>query len=389
MNLRLLAGACALSFVLGSLHSYSVILAPLEAWLGSSRAGVSFAYSLAIFSLAFGVLLSPVILPRLTLGHAALVAGVVACGGIFTAAVTQSVAGLAVGYGLLFGFGNGLGYALFLNAAGRAVPGSPGTAIGIVSAVYSIGSVAFALLLAFLARRMGMGHLILGFAFCVGTGAAIAAMLMRREEPQTSETAPSRGLRIAPLIMRYWIIYACGAAGALMVAGHAAELVLAAGSASTSAGPTVLALGNVAGCLVGGHLAGRWKPGHGLAAAGMISLAAFLALAMGISAAAVLAPLTATGFAYGVLLTLIPALLTRQLGAVAGATAFGWVFTAWGLAGLSAPWLAGAIFDATGGYGLSMSLATVLAAVGVVTALSLPKETPAGAGAIVPMGLDE
>lgn len=389
MNIRLLAGACALSFVLGSLHAYSVLLAPLESWLGSSRAGVSFAYSLAIFSLACGVLSSPVILTRLTLARAALLAGSIACSGIVTAAATQSVFGLAAGFGLLFGFGNGLGYALFLDGASRAVPGSPGTAIGIVSAVYSIGSVAFALLLGFLTERIGTGSLIVVFGFCVGAGVLIAAVLMRGEGPQARDIAPSREPRIARLIVRYWIVYACGAAGALMVAGHAAELVHAAGSTAASAGPTGFALGNIAGCLAGGHLAGKWKPGYNLAAAGTVALVAFLALAIGMSTAAVLVFLATAGFAYGALLTLIPALLTRQLGAAAGAAAFGWVFTAWGLAGLTAPWLAGAIFDATGNYGLSMSLAAVLAAMGTVTALSLPKEPPADAGAIVPAGPDE
>lgn len=369
MNIHLLAGACALSLVLGSLHAYSVILLPLEAWLGSSRAAASFAYSLAIFSLACGVLSSPAILARLPFGRAALLAGAMAGGGIVTAAATHSVYGLATGFGLFFGFGNGLGYGLFLAAASRSLPGSPGAAIGIVSAVYSIGSVSFALLLGFLVERMDMGSLLAFFAACVAAGALIAAVLMRGEEAQARNTASPPGSRITPLIARYWIVYACGAAGALMVAGHAAELVRAAGSAAAAAGPMVFAIGNIAGCIAGGYLAGRWKPEHGLATAGLISLAAFLGLAMGLPVGAVLALLAAAGFAYGALLTLIPALLTRQLGAATGAAAFGWVFTAWGLAGLTAPWLAGAIFDVTGGYGLSLLAAAVLAALSAAAAI--------------------
>lgn len=377
MSFRLLAGACALSFVLGSLHAYSVLLVPLESWLAASRAAVSFAYSLAILSLAGGVLLGPLILSRLTLSQAALVAGGVAGGGIILAAIVHSVAGLAVGFGMLFGFGNGLGYSLFLAAAGRSLPGSRGTAIGIVSAVYSIGSLVFALVLGLLVERMEIGRVIQFLAACVAAGAVIAAVLMRGEKAHTRIIGSPHRQRQARLIVRYWIVYACGAAGALMVAGHAAGIVHAAGSAAAAAGPMIFALGNIAGCMAGGLLAGRWKPRSSLAAAGMISLAAFLALAKGMSAPAVLVLLAITGIAYGALLTLIPALLTRQLGTVLGAVAFGRVFTAWGLAGLTAPWLAGVIFDATGGYRLSLFLAAVLAAVGIVMALSLPEEPPA------------
>ncbi len=374
MKLRLLAGASVLSFVLGSLHAYSVLLIALESWLAASRAEVSFAYSLAIFSLACGVLMGPFILSRFTLSRAALVAGMIACGGIVLTAISQSVSGLAVGFGLLFGFGNGLGYSLFLTSAGRSLSKMPGTAIGIVSAVYSIGSLSFAVLLGFFVERMEINRLVFAWAACVATGAVIATVLIRGESAEAKTGKSLRGQQAAPLIMRYWIIYACGAAGALMVAGHAAGIVQNVELTATSAGPTLFAVGNIAGCVAAGFLVGKLSPGHSLATAGLISFAAFVALAMGMSAPVVLMLLAVTGSAYGALLTLIPALLARQLGTGAGAAAFGWVFTAWGAAGLCAPWLAGAIFDATGGYSLSMVLAALLAAVGIAVALSLPED---------------
>ncbi len=379
MKLRLLAGACVLSFVLGSLHAYSVLLAALEAWLAASRAEVSFAYSLAILSLACGVLIGPHILSRFNFSRAALIAGMIAFGGIGLTAISQSVSGLAVGFGLFFGFGNGLAYSLFLTTAGRSLSRRPGTAIGIVSAIYSIGSLSFAVFLGFLVERMEIDRLIGVWAACVAAGVVIAALLMRGESAAARNSKPLRGQQAAPPIVRYWIVYACGAAGALMVSGHAAGIVQIVESTATSAGPTVFALGNIAGCLAAGFLVGKLSPGHSLAAAGLTSLASFVALALCVSAPVVLALLAVTGSAYGALLTLIPALLARQLGTDAGAAAFGWVFTAWGAAGLCAPWLAGAIFDVTGNYSLSMALAALLAAVGVVVALSLPKDPSASA----------
>lgn len=379
MKLRLLAGASVLSFVLGSLHAFSVLLAALESWLAATRAEVSFAYSLAILSLACGVFIGPRILARFTLSQTALIAGMTGCGGMVLAATSHSVAGLAVGFGLLFGFGNGLGYSLFLTTASRSLTRWPGTSIGIVSAVYSIGSLSFAVLLGYLVDRIEIDRLIFVWAACVAAGAVIAALLVHSESAEARNSTPMMGRHVAPLIVRYWIVYACGAAGALMVAGHAAGIVQIVESTATSAGPTLFALGNIAGCIAAGLLAGKLGPRRSLAAVGSIFFAAFLALAMSMSAPVVLVLLAVTGSAYGALLTLIPALLARQFGTVTGSAAFGWVFTAWGVAGLCSPWLAGAIFDATGGYSLSMVLAALLAAVGLAVSLSLPNDPSARA----------
>ena len=44
----MLAGALLLSVVYGSIHAYSVLMAPLEAELGASRGALSLGYALAI-----------------------------------------------------------------------------------------------------------------------------------------------------------------------------------------------------------------------------------------------------------------------------------------------------------------------------------------------------
>ncbi len=62
-----------------------------------------------------------------------------------------------------------------------------------------------------------------------------------------------------------------------------------------------------------------------------------------------------------------PSALGFYYGVVNYGRMMGRLITAWGVAGLLAPWLAGVIFDATGEYGLAASLACSRLAVAHLT----------------------
>ena len=52
-----------------------------------------------------------------------------------------------------------------------------------------------------------------------------------------------------------------------------------------------------------------------------------------------------------------------------GVKVYGRVFTAWGAAGLIAPWLAGFLYDRYGGYGLAMAMAGAFSLLSAAVAL--------------------
>ena len=60
------------------------------------------------------------------------------------------------------------------------------------------------------------------------------------------------------------------------------------------------------------------------------------------------------------------------MGAVAGVRVYGRVFTAWGAAGLLAPWFAGTLFERSGGYTTALIVAGATALVSLLAALTLP-----------------
>ena len=75
------------------------------------------------------------------------------------------------------------------------------------------------------------------------------------------------------------------------------------------------------------------------------------------------------GFAYGGTIAAYPAAISRRFPGDDGPRVYGLVFTAWGTAGLFAPWLAGKIFDQTGDYSEALWIASALALLSSLVAI--------------------
>ena len=157
-----------------------------------------------------------------------------------------------------------------------------------------------------------------------------------------------------------------------MTLGLASSIVEERGASMLLSSATLagIAIGNTSGRLAVGLLAQRLLPQK-------IIVGATLVIAFGIGvawlpaypAAVVGAGLVLIASGYGLVASGIPTLTRAMFGSARFGRIFSVIFSAWGFAGLTAPWLAGWIFDQWGDYRFAFVLA--LGATALAFALSL------------------
>ena len=175
-----------------------------------------------------------------------------------------------------------------------------------------------------------------------------------------------------------WINLLLGSGPGLLCHGHAAPMLSMCGAGGGSLGAlgvSGMAAGSVIGRMGGGvaidiFSARRcmfWLP----ALCAPVVLGPLLAPA---SVAATFAALVACGLSYGINAVALPVICSRVFGPQKFGAAYGKVFTAWGLGGIVAPWLAGRLYDATGGYRAALIVSSVSRDVGRGGALPAARE---------------
>ena len=370
---RPLAAAVLLMVGFGSIHAFSVFLAPLEQLTGAPRGQVSLVYSLALVSLTTAVLLSGSALAGPP-GRTALVACFGAAVGLAVAAAAPPLLLAQLGYGVLFGAANGLAYALSLAIASSAAPDRAGFWLATVTAAYAIGAGISAWLLNGVLGGLGWRGC-LALMACLFAALGVVALVLLRAAKLPAQTRPAgeAGRADRALLLRLWLAYGVSVAAGLLVIGHAAGLIERAGGtrSTTTLAIVLVGLGNAAGGAAAALLADRVPAGWLLALISAVSLGGLVALQLDGTSATV-SGLASVGLAYGAHIAVFPEVVREAFGTSAFGWAYGRVFTAWGLAGLAAPWLAGALYDSTADYRLALLLASVVAASGLALNVALP-----------------
>ncbi|NNE81600.1 MAG: hypothetical protein HKN18_15135 [Silicimonas sp.] len=370
-NLGVLLAASLVSMVLGSIHAFSVFIAPLEAQFSAPRATVSLTYSLALVSLTGAVLLGPRMFGKGSAGAIMMLACAAAAVGAVVAGMAGSLGMVWLGYSLIFGAANGLGYGFGLQIAAQAMPGREGLAMGIVTAAYALGSVIAPSVFTGVLAAGGFGAAMFVLAGVLLVMGAVSAGLMARAGARFHAPGPAEMTRPVPgrHQVLLWLGYFGGVTAGLMVIGHAAGI----GEIATPAlvgwhAVMIIAASNLFGSLLGGRAVDRLSPERVLAGLALATAGALAWLALAAAGGVVAALLGVIGFAYGGTIAAYPAAIAKLVGMDRSAVIYGRVFTAWGAAGLIGPWSAGLFFDWSGGYRLAMLTASVM---GLVSALAI------------------
>ena len=358
-----LVAASIVAAVLGSIHAFSVFLEPLESLFDRPRSTVSLTYSLALVALTFAVLTGPKLFGRWSAASFIFAVCVLAAFGAVMAGLAKSVLGIWVGYSLIFGAANGLGYGFGLQIAAQFNPDGEGFAMGVVTASYALGAMLSPPLFDFAVGARGFETAMFGLAAAILSTGVISAMLLHtvdtrfQSRKQLLESTPMSPHSFQLL----WLGYFGGALAGLMIIGHAAGISAALRPDSqTWIAPVIIAAFNLLGSLVVGRLADRFPLRVLLVSLALLTTAALIGLTVLGNLFSLLVGLGFVGFAYGGTITAFPAAITKLFGMRDSAKIYGQVFTAWGCAGLVGPWFAGFLFDWSGGYELSLMMAAVI-----------------------------
>ena len=372
---RSLAGCVLLSGVLGSIHAYSLFIESFESDLGVGRGGAGAPYSVALASLTLAVLVSHRLFRLVPGPLVVLIASGGAAIGLLLAASANSLAGVVLGYGIVFGAFNGLGYAFSLQRASESNPDRRGFALGLVTAAYALGGASTALVLDKHVAASGATSALRWLALAIAvTGIVTSALLANNDSPARGSSArlSSANLRtLAPL----WMAYLLAVLAGLMALGHAAAIVDDAGGPG---GAAVVAAGlaSASGGLWIALVADRTATDRLLRLLPLGSAIVLVVAAMASHGVVLMVAVAGIAFTYGALIAIYPLVVAQRFGQDGYSQAYGRVFTAWGTAGLVGPVGAGHLFEVTGSYRIPMFLAAAAAIGSAVVArqLSVDKE---------------
>lgn len=428
-----LIGAVLVQIVLGTIYAFSVFVQPLEAEFGWARATTQWAFSLALATFALAMIPAGRLQDRIGPRKVAMIGGALLGISFLLAAVL--VAGdrpwaLYLTYGLIGGAGIGFAYVCPIAAAGKWFPDKKGLITGVAVAGFGAGALFFAgpasaLLLppAESGEGLSMYQVILvGLGVIEGQGSGIGwqrffvlhgiiaaalviagALLLRNPPegwtPEGWSPAQTRAkvmreldwpeMLNTPLATILWMTFIFGATSGLMAIGQWGPMMAEIGGDQSIApswmGPTVarfltpvaiLAIFNAAGRIFWGRVSDYIDRPRAMMIMFLGQGMAFMILIGVESTWAIVFASAWVGLNFGGIFSMFPSATSDYFGLKHFGVNYGFIFTAYGVAGIMGPVVGGVIKDVTQGYLLAFVFSGILcfvAALGAVVIWALAR----------------
>ena len=381
-----LVAAVILNFCGGSLYGWSVLVAPLELSLDASRATISAVFSVAIVGFTVGMFIAAGVFRVARLPVVALGVAVMMAVGVGLAGLIESYATLIVGYGALFGLAAGVNYFLCLAAASIDLPIRRSIALGLTTSAFAVGGLVWpGIVTPLLAAHGPHGTLSVIAAILLGAGLLSVVLLQRSGAAVPRSDKAGEGLfqnfftERPRVVIAMWLNFVLLGIGGLMVVSHAAGIATDYGlpESETYLGAMLVNLGYIAGALAAGYLSEIFGGRLVLLGMAVLTAAPLFLLYVVPSAAISLLMLACVGAAFGAGTSGYPMTLASFYGVARVPAVYGRVCTAYGVAGLVAPLIAGALHDLKGDYALAVLIAALVALIGLFATLALPRQAGA------------
>ena len=378
-------GGVSMNLALGSLYAWSVFVAPLEAEFGWTRTQTSWVFTIAIVTFALSFVLAGRIQDRRGPRICAVIGATLVGLGFILASFTSSLPFLYVAFGLVVGAGNGFGYATPIPVGSKWFPDKRGLVVGLMVAGYGGGSAIFGPVATALISEYGwrptfriMGVVL--FSMCMlGTlflknppsgyrpaGWSPAAAPTER----TLRDIPTLEMLRMPTFYFLWVAFCLGTTAGLMTISQLVPFAQSAGMGAAAAAfaITIGALGSTSGRIVSGWLSDVVGRLTTLRIMILISAVAMPALFVWREQAILFYIFVAVIYwCFGTQLSVFATTSADFFGTRYLGLNYGLLFTAYGVAGLLGPIIAGRVFDAFDDYQVAFFIAAGLSIVALIS----------------------
>lgn len=377
-----------IELIFGLIYAWSVFVLPLEAEFGWTRAETSWAFTVLFVFFPVGMIVGGRLSERHSLRVTGSFGALLLTAGLFLASFTNSVPWLVVSFGVVAGFGIGLGS----NTAAHLLnwfDQRRGLAAGVLSTGFGLGGLLLGSLAGSAIAAMGWRaafRLLAGVAFVVCFG-GFQFLRKAPEKPaaQAEEYLLTRDYTPAEMLhtMTFWLLFTWSllvSTAGVMVFGHVVPLGVELGVAQAAAvlAMGVLSLANGLGRLVYGALSDRLGLAPTMFVAALLMGAATL-LAIPLTKAWGHAGLIAVGIligsSYGGMVPLVTTSVLQVFGGRHFGTNLGVGSAQIAISAILGPQMAGFLRSSTGAYNLPFATTGLLAlgacAIAVVLGLKL------------------
>ena len=380
-------GALLMNLSLGSLYAWSIFVAPLEKEFGWNRAQTSWVFTIAIFVFGMSFVLAGRLQDRLGPLPISIIGGVLLGSGLMLASFTNSLPWIFLTLGVIMGFGNGFGYATPIPVLSKWFPDRRGLAVGLAVAGYGAGSAILGIIGPPMLKDLGWRgtFLWLGFGYFVAT--LIGSFLLKNPLPgwKPAGWAPAANTKVAATVRDFspiemaktrqfplmWLAYALGASAGLMTISQLVPFAKSVGLPATAATLTLLiaAAGNASGRILSGYLSDHIGRLQTLRLMIFVSALLMPLIANVTQLVFVYALIFAVYYCFGTLLSVFPSTTADFFGTKNLGVNYGWVFTAYAIAGIVGPKIGGSMFVKYNNYTVAFYTAGVLAIIAFIAIL--------------------